>query len=207
MICFIYLKISAGNSGFLDPRVIKKIQQFVLEGSLHVGETQRRLNAWIREEFPEAWKIQNSTFVPDSRKLSVHMTKSLMHERYSQVDEAAIEEYVRMLPQRQICLQQTNISGDSGREMSFCSISKIQLHLHLQKIQYSKKNPEDLFIYRAPVKEEDFELETYASEIRACLGSEDENIMWGGVQGIVNAATNTLLIVYQSAKQLQMMKQ
>ena len=90
-------QVNAGVDTTLDQRVVRKIREFVADGSFTVGEVRRRLNAWVRKEFPEAFALGNSSFLPASTKLSVHMTKFMLHNRYANIDEVNIDNLARSI--------------------------------------------------------------------------------------------------------------
>ena len=87
-------QVNAGVDTTLDARVIRKIREFVSDGSFTVGEVRRRLTAWVRKEFPNAFRLGNTSFLPASQKISVHMCKYMLHHRYANIDEVNIDNLV-----------------------------------------------------------------------------------------------------------------
>ena len=59
-----------------------------------MGEVRRRLRSWVQEHFPEAFALGNLSFLPGAAKVSVHMTKYMLHSRYTHIDEVAIDDIV-----------------------------------------------------------------------------------------------------------------
>ena len=158
-----------------------------------MGEVRRRLRSWVQEHFPEAFALGNLSFLPGAPKVSVHMTKYMLHSRYTHIDEVAIDSIVSY------CIRFPGLTF----------ISPLTCLASFQVKKYNQDHPEDFYVFRPPVAPNDFELDTFAADVAKALGPEEGDIEHDGfcrVDSCVIKGQNTFLVFYQTAWMLDLIR-
>jgi hypothetical protein len=81
----------------VDRRVIDKLEELVIQQKvINRDEMQRHLYPWIQSNFPEAFAAKNVSFVPDGRTISTYICRTVLRERFDNVDESSVLEFVSL---------------------------------------------------------------------------------------------------------------
>ena len=157
----------------------------------------------MRETFLEAFALGNLSFLPESCKISAHMTTFMMRSQYANMDKVAINHLVRPL----------NYLNSNFWSPSYPSVLCVVFSCTCMQVKlHNCHHLDDFFVFWLPVALDHFKLE-FANEVAQALGLLDSAEVdldlsyFQCIDSAVIKGQNTFLVFYQSAWIIDLIQQ